>query len=144
MNRTQIKSILFATVACFFLVNATAQKTSKMKTETAKKAEAVKSGEAAAKENFRYEYATVTLEGKPGAYQMNMKGDAAKENKLSDPTLLKAQHKMQQGGGMKTEAEILNFLTELEYELVTVIPLMGEREMGVKYYLRKKVHVDKK
>lgn len=150
MNRTKLKSILFATVACFFLVNATAQKSSKMKTEAAKKSEAVqtaeakKAEEAKEKENFKYEYAVVTLEGKPGAYHMNMKDDLAKEKKLSDPTLLKAQHKMQQSGGMQSEAEILNFLTDLGYELVTVIPLTGERGMGVKYYLRKKVKLDRK
>lgn len=144
MNRTKIKSILFATVACFFLVNATAQKSSKIKTEAAKKSEAVQATEKEAKENFKYEYAVVTLEGKPGAYQMNMKDDLAKEKNLSDPTLLKAQHKMQQSGGMQSEAEILNFLTDMGYELVTVMPVTGERGMGVKYYLRKKVKLDRK
>ena len=123
------------------MVNASAQKTSKMTTEVAKKKQAMQSANESAEENFKYEYAVVTLEGKPGAYQMNMKSNEAKESKHTDPMLLKAQYKMNESGNMKTETEILGFLTDLGYELVTVIPLTGEREMGVKYYLRKKVQI---
>ncbi|MCA1763484.1 MAG: hypothetical protein ABR574_05435 [Cryomorphaceae bacterium] len=141
MKRIHFKSIIFAAMASLFLVSASAQEKSSMKTEADKKTEAKKADKSSDKENFRYQYAVAKVQGKPGAYQLNMDGDAKSQQKLSDPALLKAQSKMQNSGGMQTEDEILNFLTELGYELVTVVPLSMEEGKGVKYYLRKKVEI---
>ncbi len=112
-----------------------------MKQGAVKKTETKKAEESSAKENFRYQYAVAKIQGKPGAYHFEFEGGAKGQQENTDPALFKAQSKMQNGGGMQTEEGILNFLTELGYELVTVIPLSIEEGKGVKYYLRKKVEI---
>ncbi len=146
---TVLKTLALSFLFVFSLSAANAQKSDKK--DKSKSGIQVKETEVEeSKEvNYMWVYSVATVTDLGGKFEINFEESkgGTRESKADSRTKMmiqtqEASKKMAGSPDMfSTETDILNFLAEMKYEVISIFPIPGKEGKVMKYYFKSKVEV---
>ncbi len=144
--------LLFGLVFCFSQADAqTTISTGKKKSQKTAKMASKSTDDDKASENtddesedeveiIKWDYAIVMLQSKGTGYVPTFERSSDNSGFLSsDVQLVGAMKKADTGGlSFQTELDFIHFLADLDFELISVVPVTEGKNTAAKYYLRKR------
>lgn len=145
MTRTTLFRICILLIgSIFFMSNANAQSnmSSKKKKEKAKKETTVKVDEDQAQEEIEYYWSYTVMEvvGKSGEFNIILDKNVFNSDLKMRPEEIEIAKKAAAGGlTFNSEMEFLAFMTNQDYELVSVVNVNNQNIPALKMYFRKQL-----
>ncbi len=144
--------ILFGLVFCFSQADAqTTISSKKKKSEKSAKISNKSTGDEMSSENtdeeneeedevIRWDYVIVMLQSRGTGYVPQFERSSDKASFAStDVQVVGAMKKADAGGlSFSTELDFINFMADMDFELISVIPVTEGKSTATKYYLRKR------
>lgn len=141
---TIFRACIFSICALFFTANADAQvslsakkKKEKAKKETTLKADDVKKEEK--EKEFYWSYSVLEVIGKPGNLSILVDENALKYMKTGRNDMAVARKAAAGGMNFESELQLLSFMSENKFELVSVINSESRKGPATKMYFKKKM-----
>lgn len=136
-----LKPLFFTAIFALTLNAATAQKKSP-KIEKAQQAQSLNARENVTKdaENEKWVYMIVLVTDTGDKLDMKfLEGKNEEQRKMMDRMGERQKKAMEASREMQTEMDLINFLSAMNYELISVVPDAASSGKSLKYYLRTKV-----
>lgn len=136
-----LKAIFFTAVFAFTLNAATAQKTNKKSDKATTQQRIVQSDKLSAKEpTYKWAYSVAMVTDRGGQFEIKfMDGKSKTAQRLARQNEELSKRMASLGDEIQSEGDLINFLTDLKMELVSVVSVPESKGRTMKYYLRTQI-----